>query len=88
MRKSTLAAVGFGLLALGACNKGSQDQLNQSDIDETRAADLNALSDEAARVANEAQALEDHAEALNQEAQATDNATGAETPADENIQGM
>lgn len=87
MGKSALAAIAFGALALASCGRGNQDQLNASEanaLDES----LDNLSDQAANVAAEAEALENQAQQLNQEAQSQDDATGAETPADENIAGM
>ena len=84
MKKATLIAVACALVALGGCNSGNQDQLNANDVN----ANLDELSNDAANVASEAQELQNHAEQLNQEAKAVDNAAGAETPADENIQGM
>jgi len=85
MKKASLAAVAFGVLAIAACDRGNQDQLNASDMNVTQ--NLDELSDDAANLVSESQALENQAEQLNQEAQ-TENAQGAETPADENIQGM
>jgi hypothetical protein len=86
MKKFTMAAVLFGALALTACNRGDEDQLNAADINEMQS--LDELSNEAANVAAEAEVLENQAANLNAEAQSTDNATGPETPADENIAGM
>jgi hypothetical protein len=82
MNKGTLAAVAFGLLALTACGRGDEDQLNAADINEMQS--LDELSNEAANVAAEAEVLENQAANLEQEAQQT----GPETPADENIAGM
>jgi peptidoglycan hydrolase CwlO-like protein len=84
MKKTTLAAVGFGLLALAACGQSDQDQLNTTEANEMES--LDELSNDAANVAADAAALENQAAQLEQEAQATDG-TGAETPADENIEG-
>ena len=86
MKKSTMAALLFGSLALAACNRGDEDQLNAADINEMQS--LDELSNEAANVAAEAEVLENQAANLNAEAQSTDNASGPETPADENIAGM
>jgi hypothetical protein len=84
MKKSGLAVVAFTFLALAACGRSNQDQLNQADMN---AADsLDVLANDAANQASEQNVLQNQQEQLNQEA--TDNATGAETPADENIQGM
>ncbi len=86
MKKVSIAVMALGLLALTGCNRGNQDQLNASDLNGTES--LNDLSSDAANVASEAQALQNQAEQLNQEAKAIDNASGPQTPADENIQGM
>ena len=82
MSKASLAAVAFGLLALAACGRSDEDQLNATETNAI-ADDLDALSNQAANLA-EAEALENQAEQLNQEA--TD--TGAETADEENIAGM
>ena len=88
MKKISLAAAALGLLALTACDRGKQEQLG-NDVELNAAEpteDLNALSDQAADVAAEAQALQN--QAANLELETTENAAGPETPADENIQGM
>ena len=87
MNKASLAAVALAALTLAACGRDNPDQLNESDVN-TEVQNLDALSDDAANVASEAQALENHAAQLEKEATATENASGPETPADENIQGM
>lgn len=84
MNKASLAAVAFGLFALAGCGSGDQDRLNMADNEVVE--DLNALSDQAANVAAEAEALQNQAANLEQEA--ADNAAGPEVPADENIAGM
>lgn len=86
MNKASIAIAAFALLAVAGCNRGNQDQLNAADVNGTQ--NLDALSNDAANVASEAQVLQNQAEQLNQEARNVDNASGPETPADENIQGM
>ena len=90
MNKINLAAAAFGLLALSACDRGKQEQLGNdvelNAVEQTE--DLNALSDQAAQVAAEAQELENQAAQIEQEADSAEEATGPETPEDENIQGM
>lgn len=86
MKKLSLAATTLALLALAACGRGDQDQINSTD--NATAETLDELSDEAANLAAEAEVLENQAAELDQEAQAADNASGPETPADENIAGM
>ena len=83
MRKASLAVTAFALLALAACDRGRQDQLNATDLNDSAAQNLDDLANEAANVASEAQELENQAQQLDQEA-----ASGAETPDDENVQGM
>ena len=85
MKKGTLIAAACAFVALGACNRGNQDQLNANDVN---AQSLDDLSNDAANVASEAQELQNQAANLDNQAKAVDNATGPETPADENIQGM
>ena len=87
MKTIKLAAAAVAVLALAACDRGKQEELgNDVELNAAPAADLNALSDEAANVAAEAEQLQNQAASLEQES--TENAAGAETPADENIQGM
>ena len=88
MKKISLAIATVGLLALAACNRGNEEQLGDNvELNAVPAEDLNALSDDAANLASESQQLENQAAELDAQAE-TDNATGAQTPADENIQGM
>lgn len=88
MKKISLAAAAIGILAASACDRGKQEQLgNDVELNAAEPAEgLNALSDQAAEVAAEAQELENQAVQIDQEA--TQDASGPETPADENIQGM
>ena len=94
MHKLGLAVAALGLLAVAACDSGEQDRLGDNvEVNAAPPEDLNALSDQAANLAAEAEALENQSEQLQDEAEnataaPTDNASGPETPADENIQGM
>ena len=88
MKKLSLAATAFALVALAGCDRGNEDRIDAVDANAASSADLNELANDAANLASEAEALENQAEQLNQEAQALDNAAGAETPYDENIAGM
>ena len=85
MKKPHVAAVAFGLFALAACNRSNPDALNENDVN---AQNLDELSNDAANVASESQELQNQAANLQNQAKNLDNATGAQTPADENIQGM
>jgi predicted small lipoprotein YifL len=84
MKKSGLAVVAFTFLALAACGQKNQDQLNQADMNASD--NLDMLANEAANQASEQDVLQNQQQQLNNEA--TDNSAGAQTPADENIQGM
>jgi outer membrane murein-binding lipoprotein Lpp len=84
MRKASLAVVAFGLLGVAACNRSNPDQLNADATNQS----LDDLSNDAANLAAESQVLENQAAQLNQEAQSADNAAGAQTANDEEIQGM
>lgn len=89
MNRISLAGASLALLALAACDRGKQEQLgNEVELNAAAPEDLNALSDQAAEVAAEAQELENKAVQIEQETQSAEEATGPETPADENIQGM
>ena len=71
MKKSTLAIIGLTALALTAC-QNNQDQVTNAEVN----ADLNALADDAAAVANEADTL------ANQAAQLENEAENVAAPAD------
>ena len=88
MKKLALLSVAFVSLAVAGCHKDNPEQLDQNVDTSVNSSDLNALSDQAANVASEAQQLENQAAALNSEATATENASGPATPDDENVQGM
>ena len=84
MKKSGLAVVAFTFLALAACGQKNQDQLNQAEMNASD--NLDMLANEAANQASEQDVLQNQQQQLNNEA--TDKSAGAQTPADENIQGM
>jgi type 1 fimbria pilin len=95
MKKISLAIAGVAMLALAGCDRGSEQEQLGDNVQTNAVApteDLNALSEQAANIAAEAQQLENQSAELNQEAETTpapaDNAAGPETEADENIQGM
>jgi predicted component of type VI protein secretion system len=92
MKKFGLALVGAASLALAGCSGNNQDSLNNVDLNANAGGDLNALANDAANVAAEAEALGNQAQQLEQEANnstATDelNASG-NTSVEENVTGM
>jgi hypothetical protein len=86
MNKSTLAIIGLTALALTAC-QNNQDEVTNTDVN----ADLNALADNAAIVANEADTLANQAAQLENEAanvaEPTDNLADP-SEADTAVNGM
>lgn len=89
MNKLALATAGFALLSLAACGRGEQDQLNEAQVNQSQIEDsLDELASDAANLANEAEELENRAVQLNQQSQAVDEAAGAQTEYDEEIEGM
>lgn len=89
MKKLSLAAAAaFAVIALGGCHRSNEDQLGENvEANGNGADNLDALSQQAANVASEAQNLQNQANAINAVADNMSN-QGAQTPADENIQGM
>jgi hypothetical protein len=86
MKKLTFALVGTAALLTAACNRGNEDQVNNAEVNQP-ASDLNALANDAANVANEAEAL--NAQAQNLANESTDDNTVNPKDADEqNVSGM
>jgi predicted component of type VI protein secretion system len=92
MKKLGFALVGAASLALAGCSGNNQDSLNNVDLNANAGGDLNALANDAANVAAEAEALGNQAQQLEQDATnstATDelNASG-NISVEENVTGM
>lgn len=87
MKRLALAAAALAAIFVGGCHKSNPDQLDEN-VQVTQNDNLNALSDQAANVASEAQQLQNQADQLNAEASNIDNAQGPQSASDENIQGM
>ena len=87
MKKSTIAVLGFAVLGLAAC-QNNQDEVTNVDAN---AADLNALADNVADIANEADTLANQAAQLENEAEnataPTDNLAD-QSEADAAVNGM
>ena len=86
MKKLTFALVGTAALLTAACNRGNEDQVNNAEMNQPSAADLNALANDAANVANEAQAL--NAQAQNLQNEAEDNTVNPKDADEQNVSGM
>lgn len=87
MKRFALAAAALAAISVGGCHKNNPDQLDEN-VQVTQNDNLNALSDQAANVASEAQQLQNQANQLNAEASNIENAQGPQSASDENIQGM
>ena len=87
MKKLALTAAALAAISLGGCHKNNPVQLDEN-VQVTQSDNLNALSNQAANVASEAQQLQNQANQLNVEAAQIDNAKGPQSASDENIQGM
>lgn len=89
MKRVALAAAALAAILVGGCHRNNPDQLGENvETSQSKADNLNALSDQAANVASEAQQLQNQANQLNAEAKNTETAQGPQSSADENIQGM
>jgi hypothetical protein len=86
MKKLTFALVGTAALLTAACNRGNEDQVNNAEMNQPSSSDLNALANDAANVANEAQAL--NAQAQNLQNEAADNTVNPKDADEQNVSGM
>jgi hypothetical protein len=87
MKKLAFVLVGATALSLAACNRGNQDQVQNAEINQPAADQLNELSSEAANDAANAQAA-----ALGNEQQqenaAEDNTMNPSDAQEQNVSGM
>ena len=89
MKRLALAAAALAAISVGGCHKKNPDQLDENvQVTQNSEDNLNALSNQAAKVASEAQQLQNQANQLNVEAAQIENAKGPQSASDENIQGM
>jgi uncharacterized protein YcfL len=85
MKKLVFATVGLSALALAGCNYNNQDQVNNAEMNQP-AADLNALSSDAAN-----DAANSEADALGNQERQLENADNTVNPDDaqeQNVSGM
>ncbi|HEX6660499.1 MAG TPA: hypothetical protein VF067_01345 [Sphingomicrobium sp.] len=86
MKKLTFALIATGALMTAACNRGNEDQVNNAEMNQPSSADLNALAENAANVANEAAAL--NAQAQNLQNESNDNTVNPKDADEQNVSGM
>ena len=85
MKKLAFVVIGAGALLTAACNKGNEDQVNNAEMNQGAADNLNELANEAAT--NETQVLGNQQEALNQET-SSDTTVNPEDADEKNVSGM
>lgn len=91
MKKLAFIFVGSAVLALGACNRSNQDAVQNAELNQPSADELNELSNQAAMdAANaEAAALANQQRQLNEEnAAAQANVTNPSEAQEQNVSGM
>jgi hypothetical protein len=89
MKKLVFVAIGISAFGLAACSSSNQDSVNNAEVNQPAAEDLNALSNEAASDANaEAAALGNQQAQLNSENAAADDTTNPTDEQEQNVSGM
>lgn len=90
MKKLVFALTATAVLSLAACSGDNQDALDNAEMNQPSADDLNAMSMDAANdAANaEAEALGTQAQQLEQAAPAEDNNTNPTDEDEQNVSGM
>jgi ABC-type oligopeptide transport system substrate-binding subunit len=86
MKRLTFALAGTAALLVAACSSNNQDQVNNAEMNQAGAEDLNALANDAATNDSEAQALGNQQDQLNQ--QSTDNTVNPADADEQNVSGM
>ncbi|MES2135833.1 MAG: hypothetical protein V4502_02070 [Pseudomonadota bacterium] len=90
MKRLAFALTGAAALTLSACGGNNQDEVTNAEMNQPNADELNALSNQAAMdAANaEAAALGAQQNALEQENASLDNATNPKEADEQNVAGM
>ena len=86
MKRLVFLISGAAALALGGCNSGNQDVVNNAELNQPAAEDLNALANDAASNAED-QALGNQ-QVTDQNAAADDNATNPTDAVENNVDAM
>ncbi len=89
MKKLTFAVIGGMALLTCACNRGNEDQINNTEVNQT-GAELNDIANDAANNAAEAQNLATQQQQLeaNNATQSTDNTMNPQDADEQNVSGM
>jgi hypothetical protein len=90
MKRLAFAIVGTAALTLAACNSNNQDAVQNAEINQPDADQLNELANQAAMDAANAQAAAQNAQeqAVNEQNAAVDNVTNPTDAEEQNVSGM
>jgi hypothetical protein len=89
MKRLAFVAVGISLLALAGCNRNNEDAVQNAELNQPAADQLNELANQAAMDAANAQAAANNAQAAaNQLNAAADNAVNPREADEQNVSGM
>jgi len=90
MKKLAFAIVGTAALTLAACNKSNEDAVENAEINQPDADQLNELANQAAMDAANAQAAQAaaQAQAMNEQNAAMDNTVNPQEADEQNVSGM
>ena len=87
MKRLTFVTIGTAALALAACNKGNQDAVQNAEINQPDADQMNELNQAAMDAANDAAAA-NAASAANAANAVADNAINPKEADEQNVSGM
>ncbi len=87
MKRLVFVIGGAAALGLAGCNNGNQDAVNNAELNQPAAEDLNALANDAAANA-ENQALGAPLQPIDQNAAAPDNGTNPSEAEEQNVDAM
>jgi len=89
MKRLTFVTLSSAALALTACNRGNEDQVQNAELNQPAAEQLNELANQAAMDAANAQAAANNAQAAANELNAAaDNAVNPREADEQNVSGM
>lgn len=90
MKRLAFAFVGTALFALAACNNNNQDAVQNAEMNQPSADQLNEIANQAALDAanSEANALNAQQQALNEQNAAIDNTVNPQEADEQNVSGM
>ena len=89
MKRLAFATIATAALALAGCNRGNEDAVQNAEINQPAAEQLNELANQAAMDAANAQAAANNAQAAANELNAAaDNAVNPQEADEQNVSGM